>query len=159
VFMFQFGQGGWQAASFTGAVGRMLPAWLGLRTASDSAQVLVIDDEPSVADALRMILEDEGFAVVVAATGREGLEQARRKTFGVTITDLRLPDMDGLEVIAFIRENCEGGAVILITSYSTPEICARARELGASGVVSKPFLPSEIVGAVNAVLKKAEPES
>ncbi len=157
--MFQFEQGGCKSARFPGAGSRILPLRLGLRTASDSAQVLVIDDEPSVADALRMILEDEGFAVVVAATGREGLEQARRTAFGVTITDLRLPDMDGLEVIAFIRENCEGGAVILITSYSTPEICARARELGAAGVVSKPFLPSEIVGVVNAALKRPEPES
>ena len=157
--MFQFEHGCCGPASLKGAVSRISPAWLGARTASDAAQVLVIDDEPSVADALKMILEDEGFAVVVAATGREGLEQARRAAFGVTITDLRLPDMNGLEVIAFIRENCEGGAVILITSYSTPEICARALELGAAGVVSKPFLPSEIVCAVNTALKKAEPES
>jgi len=157
--MFQFEQGECESASFPTAVSQIFSTFLGVRAASGAAQVLVIDDEPSVADALKLILEDEGFAVVVAATGREGLEQARRATFGVTITDLRLPDMNGLEVIAFIRENCEGGAVILITSYSTPEICARARELGAAGVISKPFLPSEIVGVVNAALKKGEPES
>ena len=102
-------------------------------SAGGAERVLVIDDEPSVADALRVILEDEGFAVVVASTGREGLEQAGRAAFRVTITDLRLPDMDGLEVLGAFRERGLGGAVILITSYGTPEIIARARDLGADG--------------------------
>ena len=119
-------------------------------------RVLVIDDEPSVADALRVILEDEGFAVVVASNGREGLEQASRASFRVTITDLRLPDMDGLEVLGACRENNVGGAVILITSYGTPEILARARDLGAAGFIAKPFMPSEILQLVAAALEARE---
>lgn len=115
-------------------------------------RVLVIDDEPSVADALRVILEDEGFAVVVAASGREGLAEARRARFSVTVTDLRLPDMDGLEVINAFREGGLGGALILITSYGTPEIFTRATDLGAAGVISKPFLPSEILQLIAAAL-------
>ncbi len=119
-------------------------------------RVLVIDDEPSVADALRMIMEDQGFAVVVAASGREGIEQARRAQFLVTITDLRLPDMDGLEVLGAFREGGLGGSVILITSYGTPEILARARDLGAVGIIAKPFLPSEILQLVAAALGRRE---
>jgi DNA-binding response OmpR family regulator len=115
-------------------------------------RVLVIDDEPSVADALKVILEDEGFAVAVAASGREGIEQARRSIFLVTITDLRLPDMDGLEVIGSCREGGVGGSLILITSYGTPEIFARARDLGAAGVIAKPFRPSEILQLISAAL-------
>ncbi|HLM56957.1 MAG TPA: response regulator [Pyrinomonadaceae bacterium] len=125
-------------------------------SAGEVERVLVIDDEPSVADALRMIMEDEGFAVVVAASGREGLEQARRARFRVTITDLRLPDMDGLEVLGAFREGGVGGSVILITSYGTPEILARARDLGAVGVIAKPFLPSEILKLVAAALGRRE---
>ncbi|HEX8560733.1 MAG TPA: response regulator [Pyrinomonadaceae bacterium] len=116
-------------------------------------RVLVIDDEPSVADALRVILEDEGFAVAVAASGREGLEQARRLAFHVTITDLRLPDMDGLEVLGAFRDGGVGGAVILITSYGTPEILARALDLGAVSFISKPFLPSDILRLITAALE------
>jgi two-component system KDP operon response regulator KdpE len=116
-------------------------------------RVLVIDDEPSVADALRVILEDEGFAVVVAASGREGIEQARRLAFNVTITDLRLPDMDGLAVLGAFREDGVGGAAILITSYGTPEIFARALDLGAVGFISKPFLPSDILRLITAALE------
>jgi DNA-binding NtrC family response regulator len=126
------------------------------RSAVEAARVLVIDDEPSVADALRVILEDEGFAVVVAANGRDGIAEARRAPFSVTVTDLRLPDMDGLEVIGAFREGGLGGAVILITSYGTPEIFARANDLGVVGVMAKPFLPSEILQLINIALEGHE---
>ena len=121
--------------------------------AGEVKRVLVIDDEPSVADALRVILEDEGFAVAVAASGREGIEEARRAPFLVTITDLRLPDMDGLQVIGAFSRAGVGGALILITSYGTPDILARARDLGAVGFIAKPFLPSEILQLVAAALE------
>lgn len=125
-------------------------------SAGEVKRVLVIDDEPSVADALRMILEDKGFAVVVAASGREGLEQARRARFRVTITDLRLPDMDGLEVLGAFREGGLGGAAILITSYGTPDTFARARDLGVVGIIAKPFLPSEILQLIAAALESRD---
>lgn len=120
-------------------------------------KVLVIDDEPSVADALRVILEDQSFVVVTAATGRAGIEQASRTAFDVVITDLRLPDVDGLDVIAAVRQGGTGGAVILITSHGTEEIFARARERGADGFAAKPFLPAEIVQLINAALAGREP--
>lgn len=119
-------------------------------------RVLVIDDEPSVADALRVILEDHGFAVVVAANGRDGIAQARSGPFSVTVTDLRLPDMDGLEVIGAFREGGLGGVAILITSYGTPEIFARASDLGVAGVIAKPFPPSELLQLIAAVLEGRE---
>ncbi len=121
--------------------------------AGEVKRVLVIDDEPSVADALRVILEDEGFGVVVAATGREGLAEARRAPFSVTVTDLRLPDMDGLEIIGAFREGGLGGAAILITSHGTPDVFARALDLGAVGFISKPFLPSDILRLIAAALE------
>jgi CheY-like chemotaxis protein len=106
-----------------------------------------------VADALRVILEDKGFAVVVAANGRDGIEQALRAPFSVTVTDLRLPDMDGLEVIDAFREGGLGGAAILITSHGASDISERARGLGAVGVIAKPFLPSEILQLIAAALE------
>ena len=126
------------------------------QSAGETARVLVIDDEPSVADALRVILEDEGFAVVVAANGRDGIAEARRAPFSVTVTDLRLPDMDGLEVIGAFREGGLGGALILITSYGTPEIFARASDLGVAGVIAKPFLPSEILQLIASALQRCD---
>jgi DNA-binding response OmpR family regulator len=113
-------------------------------------RVLVIDDEPSVTDALQMILEDHGFEVAVAATGREGIERARRAKFDVIITDLRLPDACGLDLITITREGCMAQRIILITSYATDEVIAQALMRGAGSVVLKPFLPSEIIGHINA---------
>lgn len=113
-------------------------------------RVLVIDDEPSVTDALQMILEDQGFEVAVAATGWQGMERARRAEFDVIITDLRLPDADGLDLITAA---CEGGMarkIILITSYATDEVIAQALTRGAASVVLKPFPPAEIISQVNA---------
>jgi two-component system response regulator PilR (NtrC family) len=118
----------------------------------DRLEVLVIDDEPSVADALKMILEDRGFRVVVALTGREGLEQARRGLFDLTITDLRLPDMSGLDVLRAICGENGSSLCVLITSHATPEISVEARACGAYEVLSKPFLPSDIVQLIDVAL-------
>lgn len=114
--------------------------------------MLVIDDEPSVADALRIILEDECFHVVVAGNGRDGIEQATRGNFSLIITDLRLPDMSGLDVLNALSVSGVRSAVILITSHGTPEIFAEARRRGVAGVLSKPFLPSEILQLVRETL-------
>jgi DNA-binding response OmpR family regulator len=112
-------------------------------------RVLVIDDEPSVTDALQMILEDQGFEVAVAATGREGMEQARLARFDVIITDLRLPDANGLDLIVIAREGDMARKVILITSYATEEVIAQALTRGAGSVVLKPFPPAEIIRQIN----------
>src|SRR5688572_21536124 len=126
------------------------------KNAGEKERVLVIDDEPSVADALRVILEDHGFNVVVAANGRDGIAHARRTPFSVTVTDLRLPDMDGLEVIRAFREGGLGGKTILITSHGTPEIIAHATDLGVVGVIAKPFLPAVIFQLIAAALDRRE---
>jgi DNA-binding response OmpR family regulator len=120
-------------------------------------RVLVIDDEPSVADALKMILEDYGYGVAVAMTGREGIEQARCAEFDVIITDLRLPDADGMDIIAAAREGGMKGLVILITSHGTREIFARALARGADGVVAKPFRPADIIRLITAARGRSGP--
>ena len=98
----------------------------------EKTEILVIDDERSVADALKVILESEGFSVTLAATGREGVERARRGMFRLAITDLRLPDMSGLEVLQTLQAEHSGLCVILITSYGTPDILAEAVRRGAA---------------------------
>ncbi len=107
--------------------------------------MLIVDDEPSVADALKVIFEDEGFDVATAANGRDGIELARSGEISLAITDICLPDMSGLDVLdALLRENLRA-VVIVITALDTPEVFAEARRRGAAGVLSKPFLPAEIL--------------
>ncbi|MGB7925661.1 MAG: response regulator [Pyrinomonadaceae bacterium] len=115
--------------------------------------VLVIDDEPSVADALKLILDDHGYQAVVARTGVDGLEQARSRRFDVTITDLRLPDMSGLDVLNAIRAEDSDNLVIIITAYGTSEVVVELMNCGAVDVLPKPFFPSDILKIIEAALK------
>jgi DNA-binding NtrC family response regulator len=122
--------------------------------AIDKAQILVIDDESSVADALRLILEDSGYEVTVAATARAGLELVRRRRFAVVVSDVRLPDATGLEVLAAVRREWPHGGVILITAQRTSGLLAEARSGGAFAVLHKPFCPKDVLRLVAAALGK-----
>jgi DNA-binding NtrC family response regulator len=111
--------------------------------------VLVIDDEQLVADALEMILLDMGYEVSVAQSGHAGLELFDKQPFDVIISDFRLPDMTGLDVLSRIRQKTPDSKVIIITAYSTPEVIAESMSLGAVGVLSKPFIPSDILKLID----------
>jgi DNA-binding NtrC family response regulator len=112
------------------------------------AKVLIIDDEPSVADALKTILEDHGYETALAHTGGTGLEQAAAQRFDLTITDYQLPDMSGLDVLAAMHVRAAASPVVIITAYASPELRALAAERGALEVLTKPFLPSDILTLV-----------
>ena len=114
--------------------------------------ILVIDDEPTVADALSLILSDKGYEVIVALNGRDGLEKCNQRKFEVMITDLRLPDISGLDILNCIRGKDPDCVVLIITSHCTPEIMAESMSLGAIDVLSKPFLPSDILGLIDRAL-------
>jgi DNA-binding response OmpR family regulator len=121
------------------------------RFVMNKVRLLVIEDDHSVADALRLIMEDQGYEVVVAHSGREGCEQCNRRTFDLTITDVNLPDMSGLDVLSLLRACAPYLPVIVITARSTPEIVTTAKERGALEVLSKPFLPADIISLVRRV--------
>jgi two-component system response regulator GlrR len=135
--------------------GRRLLSLSGEREpARDKTQILVIDDEPSVADALRLILEDSGYEVTVAATARAGLELVRRRRFAVVVSDVRLPDATGLEVLAAVRRESPRCGVILITAQRTPSLLTEARSGGAFAVLEKPFSLRAVLRLVSTALRK-----
>jgi DNA-binding NtrC family response regulator len=121
---------------------------------SQAIKILVIDDEPSVGDALSIVLGDLGYAVVVVLNGRDGIELANREKFSVAITDLRLPDMSGLEVLRHIKSCDPDCPIIIITAHSTPEIIYESKRLGAHEVLSKPFFPADILSLINSGLNR-----
>ena len=108
-------------------------------------QVLVIEDEPCVADALSIVLSDNGYDVTVARTGFDGLDKSDRQNFDVTITDLRLPDMSGFDVITNILEQQPNSIIIVITAHFTPDVVVESIKRGAVDVLAKPFVPSAIL--------------
>jgi DNA-binding NtrC family response regulator len=115
---------------------------------SKKVSVLIIDDEPSVGDGLRLVLEAKGYEVVLVNNGREGLEQSRKGRFGFAIVDLFLTDAYGLDLIKEIHERQPQLPILLITGHGSPEVFAAARKLGAVGALSKPFQPAEILALI-----------
>lgn len=107
--------------------------------------VLVIDDEPSVADAISVILSDSGYQVVVAMSGRKALEELSKRRLDLAIIDVHLPDMSGLDVLRHLRRSHPDVTVIIITAHYTPELAAESLSLGAAGVLAKPFSPSDLL--------------
>lgn len=115
-------------------------------------EVLIVEDERSVADALRMILEDNGYRVSVAITGRSGIDIALAGHFCLMITDINLTDMSGFDVIKAICRQNTRMQFIVITSNHSENLMAEARSCGAAGVLLKPFMPSDILQLIRPTL-------
>ena len=114
--------------------------------------ILVVDDEPSVGDALRLVLEARGYQVVLVTNGLDAIEQARRRAFTFSVVDLYLDDISGLEVIKDIRKLQPQAPILLISAHGSPEVFDEAKKLGAIGALSKPFHPSQILNLIDSQL-------
>ncbi len=125
-------------------------------------QVLIMEDEASVAKGLGMVLSEEGYHVDLAMTGRSALDSFNQKMFDLLVADLRLPDIDGMEVIKQVKRRRPDTEVLVITGYSTVTTAVEAMKLGASDYLSKPFTEDEFLSAVKGALVTKEfsvPES
>jgi len=111
--------------------------------------ILVVDDEPSVGDALKLVLESNGYEVVLVTTGHDGIDQARQRRFGFSVVDLFLTDISGFQVITDLRILQPQIPILLITAHGSPQVFDEAKRLGAIGALAKPFPPAEILKVIN----------
>lgn len=116
--------------------------------------ILVMEDEPNVAKGLQMVLQEEGYAVDLAMTGQSALETFGKEAFDLLVADLRLPDIDGMEVIKTVKENRPETDVIVITGYASVPSAVEAMKAGALDYLPKPFTDEEFRSAVDQVLKE-----
>jgi len=116
--------------------------------------ILIVDDEPSVGDALRLVLESNGYEVVLVTTGLDGIDQARTRRFGFSVVDLYLTDISGFQVISDLRNLQPQIPILLITAHGSPQVFDQAIQLGAVGALAKPFHPSEILKLIDSHLQK-----
>lgn len=126
---------------------------------NENIRILIVDDEPSVGDALRLVLESQGYEVVLATNGRDGIDHARNRSFGFGVVDLFLTDISGFQVITDLRNLQPQIAILLITAHGSPQVFAEAKKLGAIGGLAKPFSPSEILKLINSHLRGPIPDS
>ena len=119
-------------------------------------RVLIVEDDPRTAGFVRKGLQENGFAVDVAADGREGLRLARSEPYDLLILDVMLPGLDGLSIL---RELAEGGAakrtpVIILSARGEVEDRVRGLQTGADDYLTKPFAFSELLARVRAILRR-----
>jgi len=116
--------------------------------------ILVVDDEPKIVKLARDYLEQAGFRVASADNGTTAIASARRERPDLVVLDLRLPDMDGLDVCRTLRRDSDV-SIIMLTARDTEADRLIGLELGADDYVTKPFSPRELVARVRAVLRRA----
>ncbi|MEW6664674.1 MAG: response regulator [Thermodesulfobacteriota bacterium] len=116
-------------------------------------KVLLMEDEPSLAQGLKMVLSKEGHEVDLADTGLKAIGSLGNKEYDLLVADLRLPDMDGMEVIRTAREVHPDTEVIVITGYGSVPSAVESMKLGALDYLPKPFTEDEFKAAVENALK------
>lgn len=122
------------------------------------SKILVIDDDRSICETLELYLTEEGYEVVTAATGTEGLNKFVETSPDVVILDIRLPDVDGFTILEDLREDDENVKVIMITAYHDMESTINAMKSGAFDYIHKPVNVDELDMAIRKAVKSLEME-
>lgn len=117
--------------------------------ADGKLHVMILDDEPIVGKRLSPALTKAGFEVEVFMNPTEALNRLGEKEFDIVVTDLRMEEVDGIQVLEHIMEKCKNTRVILITGYATVEVAREALVKGAFDFIAKPFKPKELRAVIN----------
>jgi DNA-binding response OmpR family regulator len=127
-----------------------------VNTAASLTRVLVVEDDPDIADLVRRYLQKNGFEVEVRNDGREALEEIARRTPDLLVLDLMLPQVNGLDVCRRLRADPKTAAVpiIMVTARAEESERIAGLDLGADDYVAKPFSPGELVARVRALLRR-----
>jgi two-component system OmpR family response regulator len=124
------------------------------RPQPDEPRILVVDDEPSIVDAVGTALRYEGFDVVTAASGREAIASVAECEPDLCVLDWMLPDIDGIEVGRRLREQGFETAILFLTAKDAVENKVEALRAGGDDYVTKPFSLAEVVARVQAILRR-----
>lgn len=124
----------------------------------EAARILVIDDDENIRKVLATILEDEGYIVETAETAKKGIEKSEKAFYNLALIDVRLPDMEGIELLSKLRNTKPKMRKIIITGYPTLQNAVDAVNKGADAYVMKPFEVDKILQTIREQLKKQEEE-
>jgi two-component system NtrC family response regulator len=113
--------------------------------------VLVIDDEQVICDACQLVLSEQGHAVTLTNTGADGLAAIRQGTYDVVLLDMKLPDIDGMEILNTVLKEKFEVCIIVMTGYSSISNAVEAIKKGASEYLAKPFTDDELLETIGKV--------
>jgi len=112
-------------------------------------RVMIVDDEPIVGKRLTPALEKHGFEVEAFMDPSKALARLQEQEFDIVVTDFRMEELDGIQVLTHVMESCPNTRVILITGYATVEVAREALVKGAFDFIAKPFKPKDLRAVIN----------
>jgi two-component system, OmpR family, response regulator len=121
-------------------------------------RVLVVEDDKDLNDFIRTALKREGFAADKAGNGKEALALARETNYDIVLLDMMMPELDGLSVLKELRKKGDPAAILMVTSQSTETDKLAGLNGGADDYLVKPFLISELIARIRAVLRRRQPD-
>jgi len=124
----------------------------------EDARILIVDDDENIRKVLTAILEDEGFDIESVDTAKKAIERTKRKFYNLALIDIRLPDMEGIELLTRMRDTTPRMRKIIITGYPTIQNAIEALNRGADSYILKPFDMEKVLPLIREQLRKQEEE-
>lgn len=124
----------------------------------EKKSILIVDDDRTTCEALSLLLEKEGYKTDIVYTGRKAMDKAKEKTFDVALLDIRLPDVEGTELLAAFGELTPRTVKIIVTGYPTVDNAIEAVRKEADDYLVKPVVPDKLLEAIEKGLKKRKEE-
>jgi DNA-binding NtrC family response regulator len=121
-----------------------------------SPRILVVDDDESIRKVLTAILEDEGYIVESVDSAKKAIQKTKRKIFNLALIDIRLPDMEGIQLLTTMKDTTPKMRKIIITGYPTLKNAVEAVNKGADAYVVKPFDMEKVLRKIKEQLKRQE---
>jgi DNA-binding response OmpR family regulator len=127
-----------------------------IKVESRKKTILVVDDDKSILRTFTRILQKSGYEIDVAETGKEAIEKAESRHFDLALVDIRLPDMDGTDLLAKLKKQLQTTVKIMITGFPSLETGVKALDEGADAYLVKPVKPQELLMLLEEKLKNRE---
>jgi DNA-binding NtrC family response regulator len=124
----------------------------------ENARILIIDDDENIRKVLTTILEEEGYIIESVDTGKKAIERTKRKSYNLALIDIRLPDIEGIELLTRMKDTTPKMRKIIITGYPTIQNAVEAVNRGADAYIMKPFDVEKVLRTIEDQLEEQQGE-
>lgn len=119
-------------------------------------RILIVDDEPNMRESLQEILSDSGFLCSIAENGEQALNVLKQNEFELVISDVKMPRMQGIDLLKHVKKSHPSSSLLLITAFATVQQAVEAIKAGAEDYITKPFDPDDLIKIINRILHRTQ---
>jgi DNA-binding response OmpR family regulator len=125
-------------------------------TNTEQVKILIVDDDETIRKSITTVLEEKGYLVDTAENGRAAIRKSEKEVYNLALIDIRLPDMDGVQLLTALKETTPKMVKIIITGYPSLQNAVEAVNKGADGYIVKPIKMGELLAMIKEHLKKQQ---